>query len=101
MSLQGAKMAKTTIEWTTRRLPDGTLVQGYSFNLVWGCVKVSEGCKFCYAESIATHFGFPVWGPNADRRVMSDAYWSAPRLWNRQAQAQGHQRFPSEFRMAV
>jgi protein gp37 len=38
-------MAKTTIEWT-----DAT------WNPVRGCVKVSPGCKHCYAEAFASRF---------------------------------------------
>ena len=36
-------MNKTAIGWTT-----------YTWNPVSGCEKVSEGCKFCYAEVWAT-----------------------------------------------
>src|SRR5213082_1090648 len=46
-------MATTTIEWTWRRLPDGTLLPGYTFNPWWGCCKVSQECTHCYAEGIA------------------------------------------------
>lgn len=38
-------MAKTKIEWTER-----------TWNPVTGCSKVSDGCKFCYAETIAKRF---------------------------------------------
>ena len=82
----------TTIQWTWRRLPDGTIIQGYTFNLVWGCQKVSEECKYCYAEGISAHYGHKVWGPasTTERRTFGDAYWRKPLLWNRKAQAQGH-----------
>lgn len=40
-------MNKTTIEWTD-----------YTWNPVTGCKKVSQGCKNCYAETIANRF----WG---------------------------------------
>lgn len=40
-------MNKTSIEWTD-----------YTWNPVTGCDKVSQGCKFCYAEQMATRF----WG---------------------------------------
>lgn len=40
-------MNKTTIEWTD-----------YTWNPVTGCTKVSQGCKNCYAETIANRF----WG---------------------------------------
>jgi protein gp37 len=32
-------MAKSTIEWTD-----------YTWNTITGCNRVSEGCRFCYAE---------------------------------------------------
>ncbi len=38
-------MQKTEINWTDR-----------SWNPVTGCSKVSQGCKNCYAETIATRF---------------------------------------------
>lgn len=47
----------TKIEWC-----DATL------NLWWGCTKVSDGCKFCYAEHLADqryHKGN--WGPTGTR----------------------------------
>lgn len=39
-------MNKTKIEWTD-----------YTWNPVTGCTKVSQGCKFCYAETLFTRFG--------------------------------------------
>ena len=39
------------IEWTH-----------HTFNIVWGCAKVSEACKNCYAEAWAKRTGFDVWG---------------------------------------
>lgn len=89
-------MAKTSVEWTQRRiaLADGAIVPlpGYTFNLVWGCVKVSEECRDCYAETIADHYGFDVWGPNKGRRTFGEAYWRRPLAWNRQAERQGYKR---------
>lgn len=85
-------MGKTTIEWTWRRLPDGTSIQGYTRNVVWGCVPVSEGCKECYAEAFAIRQGLDLWGPKAERRTFGDTYWQEPLKWNRQALAQGHRR---------
>ena len=85
-------MAETAIEWTHRRLPDGVVLPGYTFNIVWGCTKVSEGCKHCYADALATRFGHRVWGPQASRRVMGPAYWRTPFHWNQEAKAQGYRR---------
>jgi protein gp37 len=38
----------TTIEWTDR-----------TWNPIRGCSRVSEGCRHCYAESIAARFSLP------------------------------------------
>jgi protein gp37 len=63
------------IEWTT-----------HTFNPWWGCVKVSEACKHCYAESWARRVGQDVWGISADRRVFGDSHWKQPLQWNRSAE---------------
>lgn len=40
-----------------------------SLNLWWGCTKVSDGCKFCYAEHIADHrHKKGNWGPGGTRK---------------------------------
>jgi protein gp37 len=85
---------KTTIEWTHRRLADGTIIPGYTFNIAWGCQKVSEECHHCYAEGIANRYGMKLWGPAATttRRTMSAKYWQEPSRWNREAEQQGHRR---------
>ena len=67
------------IEWTT-----------HTFNPWWGCTKVSDGCKFCYADSLATgRFGLKVWGPTADRKPASEATWKEPLKWNKSAEKAG------------
>src|SRR5215813_10152040 len=63
------------IEWTT-----------HTFNPWWGCTKVSDGCRFCYAEALATRYGHHVWGEGQARRLMSDNHWQQPILWNTEAQ---------------
>ncbi|PWT80557.1 MAG: hypothetical protein C5B58_11335 [Acidobacteria bacterium] len=62
------------IEWTT-----------HTFNPWWGCSKVSEGCRFCYAEALSNRYGHDVWGPGKPRRMMSDAHWEAPLFWDADA----------------
>jgi protein gp37 len=57
----------------------------HTFNPWWGCTKVSEACDHCYAEPWAKRCGFKVFGPNAARRMMSDAYWREPIKWNKGA----------------
>jgi protein gp37 len=73
-------MAKDSrIEWTH-----------HTFNPWWGCVKVSPGCKHCYAEVWAKRVGQHVWGPRASRRDLSDSYWRQPLSWNAEAGRAGH-----------
>lgn len=75
-------MAKhTRIEWCD-----------HTFNIAWGCVKVSPGCTNCYAKTVAERFGFAVWGPNAPRRRMGFSYWHQPVRWNREAARDGVRR---------
>ncbi len=65
------------IEWTT-----------HTFNPWWGCTKVSEACKHCYAESWAKRVGQRVWGPGSDRRLFGESHWRQPHRWNSKAQDQ-------------
>lgn len=67
--------ANSKIEWTT-----------HTFNPWWGCVRVSEACKHCYAESWAKRVGQDVWGPGSDRRFFTDNHWREPLRWNRAAE---------------
>ncbi|MCC5965533.1 MAG: phage Gp37/Gp68 family protein [Natronohydrobacter sp.] len=68
----------TKIEWAT-----------HTFNPWWGCTKVSEACKNCYAESWAKRVGQPVWGPKSDRRLFGEAHWQQPLRWDRKAESDG------------
>ena len=67
----------TAIAWTD-----------HTFNPWWGCTKVSEGCRNCYAETWAKRMGWNVWGAKK-RRPMGDDYWKQPLKWNKEAQAEG------------
>lgn len=61
-----------------------------TFNPWWGCARVSPGCEHCYAETLATvRRKLDVWGVDAARKPMSDAYWREPAKWNRKAEAEG------------
>ena len=86
----------TDIQWVARTLPDGTIIPGHTFNISWGCVKVSEECKNCYALDIATmgptRYPERIWGPAATtpRRLFGERHWAEPLKWNRQAEKQGH-----------
>ena len=84
----------TKIQWTWTERPDGTFAPGYTFNLVWGCEKVSPACRACYAEAFAKRVGLKVWGPanTTARRVMSATYWREPLKWQRKAAAMNETR---------
>lgn len=64
----------------------------HTFNPWMGCVKVSAGCKHCYAERESERFGKHIWGISAPRPVTSDAYWKKPLSWNKKAAAAGERR---------
>jgi protein gp37 len=65
----------------------------HTFNPWWGCSRVSPGCENCYAETLATvRRKLPVWGVDAERKPMSEAYWREPLKWNRKAAAEGVRR---------
>lgn len=81
-------MGKTSISWTGTIGPDGQWHDGYSFNPWWGCTKISEGCANCYAESLASRFGYDCFG-DQPRKLMTDAYWRKPMHWDRQAERLG------------
>jgi protein gp37 len=66
------------IEWTN-----------HTFNGWWGCVKVSPGCDHCYANTWANRMGHNVWGPHAQRRILSDAQYRLPLAWDKKAQEAG------------
>lgn len=63
--------SETKIQWTH-----------HTFNPWWGCVRVAQGCKNCYAESTANRWGMKIWGPKSDRRFFADKHWNEPRKWN-------------------
>lgn len=66
------------IEWTT-----------HTFNPWWGCTKVSDGCKFCYAETLSTRYGHDCWGPRKKRRTFGEKHWQEPLKWNSDAERKG------------
>ncbi len=85
-------MGLTTIEWVARILADGTIIPGYTFNIVIGCSKVSPACANCYAERFSKRIGLKVWGQDAPRQTLSDAYWREPLKWNKEAEQTGERR---------
>jgi protein gp37 len=66
----------STIEWTH-----------HTFNPWWGCTKVSQACKFCYAEVWARRTGGDYWGPRAPRRFFGEQHWKEPIKWDEEAVA--------------
>ena len=87
-------MAKTTIEWTASVNAKGEVVPGYSYNPWWGCLKVSDGCANCYAETFAKRTGHSIWGPAAttQRRTFGDKHWQEPLKWHADAVKAGERR---------
>lgn len=65
-------MAESTgIEWC-----DAT------FNPWWGCEKVSPGCAHCYADTLATRYGYgDTWGAGHALRLFDDRHWNQPLRW--------------------
>lgn len=61
----------------------------HTFNPWWGCVKVSPGCKNCYADTFDRRTGGNHWGKEARRRFMSDKRWKEPLKWNAEAVRRG------------
>lgn len=61
----------------------------HTWNIWWGCDKVSPGCDHCYAETFDHRLGGEHWGPTAPRRFFGDAYWRKPLAWNAAAKKAG------------
>jgi protein gp37 len=64
----------------------------HTFNPWWGCEKVAQGCKFCYAEGVAERFyGREIWGPShkTERKIASEKVWNDPMRWQKQAAREG------------
>jgi protein gp37 len=65
----------------------------HTFNPWWGCTKVSEACRNCYAEAWAKRTGHAeTWGASGRRRFFSDKHWAEPLKWNRKAEEAGERR---------
>ncbi len=64
----------------------------HTFNPWWGCVKVSEGCNFCYAEAFSRRLGKKLWGKNSERLFFGEKHWSEPLKWNAEAAQAGGRR---------
>lgn len=65
----------------------------HTANFWWGCQKVSDGCKFCYAETLSKRYGKNIWGPPATtRREFKKAIWKDIIDWDKKARADGVRR---------
>lgn len=72
-------MENSKIEWCT-----------HTFNPVIGCMKVSDGCKHCYAEALMDkRYNRAQWGPNTRRVRTGSSNWKKPIMWNANAKASG------------
>lgn len=73
---------KTLIAWTD-----------HTFNIAWGCQKISPGCANCYADDMASRYGHKIWGPakTTGRRTFGEKHWAEPLVWERQAAREGRQ----------
>jgi protein gp37 len=71
----------------------------HSFCAWWGCVRVSDGCRFCYADTLNNRYKRAEWGVGGKRTIASDAYWRKPLKWDREAAAAGerHRVFSSSM----
>lgn len=65
----------------------------HTANFWWGCQKVSEGCKNCYAETLSRRYGKSIWGPPATTvREKKKAVWGDIWKWDAEAKAAGERR---------
>lgn len=71
------------IEWTH-----------HTFNPWRGCTKVSDGCKFCYADTLSQRNPktLGVWGPKGTRPIAAESYWRMPERWDDEASQAGERR---------
>ena len=61
----------------------------HTFNIAWGCTKISPGCTHCYADTLSARYGHRVWGKDAPRRTFGAKHWAGPLRWDAAAAAEG------------
>lgn len=61
----------------------------HTFNIWWGCSKVSPGCENCYAAALDKRIGGDNWKAKGPRRFFGDKHWRQPLAWNELAVAVG------------
>jgi protein gp37 len=65
----------------------------HTANFWWGCQKVSDGCKNCYAETLSKRYGKNIWGPPATtEREYKKAIWKDLLKWDKEAKVDGIRR---------
>lgn len=78
-------MGVTKIEWTD-----------YTWNPWRGCSRVSDGCRFCFADAQSKRSPdvLGIWGPpGTGRRVVAaESYWRLPHQWDAKAGKEGVRR---------
>lgn len=63
----------------------------HTFNMLWGCTKISPGCANCYADVWAERWGYNVWGKQP-RRLFGPKHWAEPLKWQEAAKRDGVRR---------
>jgi protein gp37 len=67
----------------------------HTFNAWWGCWKIADECKNCYADATAhryaSQFG-ELWGRTAARRFFPAKHWLELGRWNKRAERDGVRR---------
>lgn len=64
----------------------------HTFNSWWGCWKIADECKNCYADSLAKVYAPGHWGRTEPRRFFGDKHWAQLAKWNRKAIKDGIRR---------
>jgi len=64
----------------------GILWTNHTFSPVWGCKKVSESCRNCYAKRDATRYGLEELWTTDKRRTFPQKHWDEPLKWNAKAE---------------
>lgn len=64
-----------------------------TFNPWWGCVRVSQGCVHCYAETFSHRLGNDIWGVDKSRKFFGDKHWNEPVKWDKEAKESGQPRY--------
>lgn len=65
----------------------------HTANFWWGCMKVSEGCQHCYAETLSKRYGKQIWGsPKNTDRELKLGIWKDIIKWDEEAGRDGVRR---------